>query len=130
LQAFGIDNRLRTVEIRPVTLTEALRLARQRRSRGHEFFEYGEDCLAATRIGFAKDEDDDFLEIDFTRDLIDLRYERRGPRGFLGFRAHKNETVRLTSMEQFESLLASYFNRDQEGFEAIFKELPGKKRYR
>ena len=128
VKAFGVDNQLSTIELGEVSLTDALILARERHSHAFELYEFGEDCLAATRIGFAIDGDNDFLEIDFTNELIDVRYERCGPRGFLGFQSRKNETVRLTSMQRFESLLADYFNRRREGFEAVFREIPGRKR--
>ena len=130
MEAFGIDNQLATVQLGEVSLTDALALARERHSHAYEIYEYGEDCMAATRIGFARDGDDDFLEIDFSKELIDVRYERRGSRGFLGFRSRKNETVRVTSMQRFESLLADYFNRDREGFEAVFRDMPGRKAFR
>ena len=127
VEAFGIDNQLATVELGDVSLSEGLILARERHGHADEVYEYAEDCLAATRIGFARNGDDDFLEIDFTKGLIDVRYERRGPRSFLGFRPRKNETVRITSMQRFESLLADYFNRDREGFEAVFCDISGRK---
>ena len=49
LEAFGIDGELRTVDLGTVNLNGALDLARERRSHAHEVYEYGEDCLAATR---------------------------------------------------------------------------------
>ena len=130
MEAFGVDNELSTIDLGTVTLAEALELARERQSHAHEIYDFAEDCLAATRVGFSKDGDDDFLEIDFTKDLVDVRYERRSERSFLGFRSRRNETVRLGSIQRFESLLADYFNRDRESFEAVFKDLPGRRPFR
>lgn len=130
MNAFGIDAQLSTVELGQVTLSDALDLARDRRSHAHEMFEHAEDCMAATRIGFARDGDNDFVEIDFTKDIIDVRYQRRGKGGFLGFKSLKSEMVSLDSMQRLETLLADYFNRDREGFDKVFQDLPGRKALR
>src|SRR5262249_28986619 len=114
---YSIDASLRTVDHEAIDLEEALAIIDQYFSRLRHHYDSGEEALAATMFGFARD-DGSYIQICLhAPDAIDVEYDFslvKNP--LLRFIGHRRCDERLTSRDQVLCSTKLFFTQSREKF--------------
>jgi thiamine biosynthesis protein ThiS len=115
IEAYGMNADLETRSDGSVSRDRALELCRRYHANSGRHYENGEEALAASTFGFARDGDKDFLEISIAdAEHIHVTHERRLAKKMLGLfpqseGAEANISGRA-ALARLEAIVAAYFD--------------------